>query len=237
MGSLFVANTSLMPETPWEALAPFTRQTVEIDGRTFQIDQPQNFEKIFEHPAMQHAWDADEYLPYWADLWPVSIELAKAVLREPWPAGATALELGCGLGLPGITALACGLHVIFSDVDSTALRVAGNNARLNGFDNFDLLQFDWRDPPDDLQVPIILGSDLTFERRFVEPLTELIARVLLPGGICLIADQDRPPAELFRDLLPQYGLSCTFERIKARAPGQPAHKGSLYRIRKITPSA
>jgi len=221
-----------MPETPWEALTPMTRQTLEIDGRTFHLNRPPNFEQIFEHPALQQAWQDDEYLPYWADLWPVSIELARAVLREPWPAGGTALELGCGLGLPGVAALSRGLHVIFSDVDASALRVARENAHLNGFSHFELLRFDWRNPPSDLQVPVILGSDLTFERRFVEPLTELIARVLTPDGVCLMVDQDRPPAALFRDLLPDYGLSYSTEKIKARAPGQPAYKGTLYRIRK-----
>lgn len=209
-----------------------TRQILEIDGREFQIDRPPCFEKIFEHPAMQRAWEDDEYLPYWADLWPVSIELARAVLRESWPAGATALEIGCGLGLPGIAALARGLPVIFSDIDASAVRCAGNNARLNGFTNFELLRFDWRSPPEDLQAPIILGSDLTFERRFVEPLTSLIAKVLTPDGICLLVDQDRPPAAMFRDLLPEYGLQYTVESIKARAPGQPAYKGALYHVRR-----
>lgn len=221
-----------LPETPWEALSPVSRQVLEIDGRTFLLDRPPCFEKIFEHPAMLQAWEADEYLPYWADLWPVSIELARHILHEPWRAGAQALELGCGLGLPGIAGLMRGLSVIFSDIDATAVQFAAANARLNGFHDFELLQFDWRTPPPGLRVPVIFGSDLTFERRFVEPLTNLIAQMLTADGLCLVVDQNRPPAALFRELMPQFGLTYELEPIKARAPGQPTYKGSLYRIRK-----
>ena len=55
-----------------------------------------------------------------------------------------ALEVGCGLGLPGIVALSLGLHVTFSDYDATALRFAADNARLNGCGDFELLHMDWR---------------------------------------------------------------------------------------------
>jgi predicted nicotinamide N-methyase len=227
-----MAKPTKLPETPWEALTPLTRQTLTIDDRTFVLDRPPCFDKIFEHPAMYAAWEADEYLPYWADLWPVSLELAKAVLRELWPENATVLELGCGLGLPGIAALMRGLSVIFSDIDATAVQFAGRNARLNGFQNFELLQFDWREPPDDLNVPVILGSDLTFERRHIEPLIQLIDKVLEPDGLCMLVDQNRPPAALLRDLLPDWGFEYQCDPIKARSPDQPTYKGSIYRIRR-----
>ncbi|HSU09647.1 MAG TPA: hypothetical protein VLK57_10630, partial [Pseudonocardia sp.] len=53
----------------------------------------------------------DEYPPYWAELWPSSIALARAVAAAA-PVGARVLELGCGLGLPSITAALCGAHVL-----------------------------------------------------------------------------------------------------------------------------
>ena len=89
--------------------------------------------------------------------------LAKVILREPWEVGVEALEVGCGLGLPGIAAMSRGLRVIFSDLDATALRFAQSNARLNGFNDFRVLQFDWHAPPANLQVPVILASDLIYE--------------------------------------------------------------------------
>src|SRR5438874_2969191 len=132
----------ILPETPWEALGDILREPVLVEGRTFMIGRPDESDRLLDHPAVRAAFAADEYLPYWADLWPAARMLAKGVLAEPWPGGLTVLEVGCGLGLPGIAALARGLRVIFSDYDATAVRFAANNARLNGFDNFMEMPFD-----------------------------------------------------------------------------------------------
>src|SRR3954463_636975 len=116
-----------MPETPWEALGPLVHEKVLIDGRTFLITRPGESDRLLDHPAIRSAFAADEYLPYWADLWPAARMLAKVILREPWAPGLSALEIGCGLGLPGIAALARGLSVTFSDYDATALEFAADN--------------------------------------------------------------------------------------------------------------
>src|SRR6478735_8893869 len=165
-----------LPQTPPDALREVVRERVILGEHTFLIDKPGGSDDLLLHPAVRAAFAADEYLPYWADLWPAARMLAKAVLAEPWPAGLTALEVGCGLGLPGVAALARGLRVIFSDYDATAVRFAADNARLNGFENFVELVFDWRDPPADLRVDVVLASDLTYEARHVEPLVALVER-------------------------------------------------------------
>ena len=222
------------PETPLDALGELVRENIIIDEHAFIIEHPQESDHLIDHPQLREAFAADEYLPYWADLWPAARMLARAVLREPWPVGLTALEIGCGLGLPGVAALARGLRVIFSDIDATALHLASGNARRNGFDNFELLQLDWRNPPANLQVPVVLASDLIYERRHVEPLAELIARVLTPDGIGLLTDQDRPPAPYLRDALASNGLTFTTQIMRAGSPGGNRFKGTLYRIQHIS---
>src|SRR5207237_8824362 len=99
---------------------------------------------------------------------PASRMLARAVLREPWPGGLTALEVGCGLGLPGVAALARGMEVIFSDCDLTAMRFAAENAKLNGFTVFELRPIGWRFPPPDVKLSSILASALVEDRRDVD---------------------------------------------------------------------
>jgi len=223
-----------LPETPWDALGPIVRETAIVEGRPFVIARPDESDRLLDHPAIRSAFAADEYLPYWADLWPASRMLAKAILKEPWPAAdppLEALEIGCGLGLPGIAALACGLRVIFSDYDATALRFAADNALANGFDNFRTLQVDWRHPPDDLQVPVVLASDLIYELRCVEPLVGMIRKVLRPDGVCLLTDQDRVPSHALREALPAVGLTFATQPMKAGEPGGRRVKGTLYRIR------
>jgi predicted nicotinamide N-methyase len=221
----------LLPETPLEALGPVVREKVLIDDRAFLIARPGNSNDLLDDPAIRAAFAADEYLPYWVDLWPAARMLAKAIVREKWQPGLEVLEVGCGLGLPGITALAVGLRVTFSDYDATALRFAADNARANGFSDFRLLQLDWRDPPAALRVPVLLASDLLYELRNVEPLVELIRRVLLPGGVCLLTDQDRVPAQALRQMLANEGLAFTTEVARAGEPGGRRVKGTLYRIR------
>jgi predicted nicotinamide N-methyase len=220
-----------LPETPLEALGPAARERVDIEGRTFWIDHPTETDRLLDHPFVHRAFEADEYLPYWADLWPASRMLAKAIIRESWPADLHALEIGCGLGLPGIAALSKGLSVTFSDYDATALRFAADNARLNGFDNFRTLQMDWRYPPPDLRVPLLLASDLIYELRNVEPLVRLIKQVLQPEGLCLLTDQDRIPSHSLRETMVSAGLAFTTEIARAGEPGGRRVKGSLYRIR------
>src|SRR5215472_2380055 len=123
-----------LPETPLEAIRKVVRDQVIIENQTFWIDHPDESDRLLDDPVIRSAFAADEYLPYWADLWPAARMLAKAILREPWMPGLEALEIGCGLGLPGIVALSRGLRVTFSDYDPCALRFAADNARLNGFD-------------------------------------------------------------------------------------------------------
>jgi predicted nicotinamide N-methyase len=192
--------------------------------------RPADSDRLLNHPAIHSAFAVDEYMPYWTDLWPGARMLAKAVVREPWTPGLEVLELGCGLGLPGIAALACGLRVTFSDYDATALRFAAGNARANGFEDFRLLQLDWRYPPAELRVPVILGADLIYEMRNVAPLVACIKQVLQVGGVCLIADQDRIPAPLFRETLAAEGLHFLAKVMHAGEPGGRRVRGTLYRI-------
>jgi predicted nicotinamide N-methyase len=224
-------TTAFLPETPFDAVSKRVCEPVVIDGRTFVIYRPADSYQLLDHPAIHSAFSADEYMPYWTDLWPGSRMLAKAILRETWTPSQDVLELGCGLGLPGIAALACGLKVTFSDYDATALRFAADNARANGFDDFRLVQFDWRCQPDSLSAAVILCADLIYEIRNVAPLVALIKQVLQPEGVCLLTDQDRPPAHLLRETLTATGLGYSIKVMHAGEAGGRRVRGSLYRIR------
>src|SRR5229473_714456 len=103
------------PETMLDKLGPILRERVIIEERTFLIDHPGEADRLVNLPEVHAAFAKDEYMPYWADLWPASRMLAKAILHETWTPGTEALEIGCGLGLPGVAALSKGLRVVFSD--------------------------------------------------------------------------------------------------------------------------
>src|SRR5215207_8575862 len=126
-------DVPLLPETPQESLGELVRDRVLIEDRAFVITHPRNTDRLLDVPAVREAFQQDEYMPYWADLWPGSRMLGKYLLKQSWPGGLTALEIGCGLGLSGIVALSLGMKVVFSDYDATALKFAADNARANGF--------------------------------------------------------------------------------------------------------
>ena len=69
-----------MPATPREALGPPIREHVILDERTFTIIRPGESHRLLDHPFVQSAFAADEYMPYWADLWPAARMLAVEIL-------------------------------------------------------------------------------------------------------------------------------------------------------------
>jgi predicted nicotinamide N-methyase len=224
-------------ETPLASIPDRQVEVVLVDRFRFEVERPADSYALLDDPVVREAHERDEYMPYWADLWPASRMLAKAVAREDWSTypktgdKVEALELGCGLGVPGLTALACGLHVTFSDYDVTAVQFAAANARRNKLYDFKALPLDWRCPPAGLKVPVVLGADLTYETRNIDPLVKLIRQVLLPGGICLLTDQDRTPAPLLREALGYAGFRYEQQVMRAGEPGGYRIQGTLYRIR------
>jgi predicted nicotinamide N-methyase len=226
-------------ETPANTVSRVHREAVIVDRQTIWIERPTDSDKLLDDPAVLAANIKDDYMPYWADIWPASRMMAKALLREqmePYQrhdgGPIVALELGCGLGLAGIAALKRGLKVIFSDYDLTALKFAERNAKLNGYTDFQLLPLDWRFPPDGLQVPLIIAADLTYEMRNIDPLIALIKKTLLPDGTCLLTDPNRTPAEKLRQRLSEEDLLFTTNFIRAGEPRGDRTKGTLYRIAK-----
>ena len=221
--------------TPPEVVAETVRETVFVGDYTFRIDRPADSDRLLDHPWCRSAYVADQYVPYWPTLWPSARMLAKAILREPWesyPQPLQVLEVGCGLGLAGVACLARGLRVTFSDVDETALTYAAANARVNGYpDGFRTRLLDFRCPPDDVKYPVVIGSDLMYEERMVDPLVRLLEAVLAPGGVCLIADPDRHAARFFRWKLQEAGYDVIADFARAGEPGGERTKGTIYRVR------
>jgi predicted nicotinamide N-methyase len=223
-------SPSLPSQDLWVQIEEIAHEQVIVEGRTFWIARPDESRRVLARPISQNDPSREPYLPYWAELWPAARMLAKAILRQPWPAGQMALEIGCGLGLPGLAALAMGLRVIFSDYDPLALAFADYNARRNGFEEFTCRTIDWHAPPDDLSVPVVLASDLIYELHNVEPLVGLIKKTLAPGGVCLLTNEDRVPSHVLRETLTVQGFCYSTQIMRAGEPGGRRVKGTLYRI-------
>ena len=231
--------TPRIHSTPPEAVSERVREKVFIDGHTFHLERPGGSDALFDHPAVRAAYAADDYIPYWADLWPAARMLAKAIGREPWASysradGAKlhALEIACGLGLPGIAALKCGLRVTFTDIDELALRYAAENAVRNGYTDFDTAAIDLRSPPAGLQFDVILGADLLYDEKLVGPVVAFLKSALSPTGVALLADPDRIAAKPFGHECRVAGLAVERGFARAGEPGGERTKGTIYRVRR-----
>jgi predicted nicotinamide N-methyase len=218
------------PDTLLPKLRDLVREKVFVGDLTLTIVRPDRSDKLLDHPEVHEAFRKDEYMPYWAEIWPAARMLAKILIREPLEGAEIALELGCGLGVAGLVALSRGLEVVFSDYDACALKFVADNALANGYDRFRTRQLDFRDPPTDLRVPLVIGSDLIYEARKVEPLIGCLKAVLLPGGRALLTDQDRIPTAVFQAALREAGFTVTTQPTKAGEPGGLRRKGTLYRV-------
>jgi predicted nicotinamide N-methyase len=223
--------------TPREAVRETVTEKVIVDQYTYFLQRPSGIDQLWDHPAVRNAYAADEYIPYWSELWPAGRMLAKAIVRQSWAeyeskfgTPLVAWEIGCGLGLAGIAALQMGMRVTFTDVDEMAAKIAGENAKRNGFRNFDCQGLDFRDAPADLKVPILLASDVLYEPRLIQPMVQFIRRVLLPGGVCLVGDADRISARPFKHEVFEAGLLLDATPTRVSEPGGTRTNGTIYRI-------
>jgi predicted nicotinamide N-methyase len=170
---------------------------VTIGPHVFRLFMPSDPDRLLDHLESPEA-TARPHLadPYWAKLWPAAPLLAEAIVRNPPPRGMRVLELGCGSGLVGIAALACGLDVTFSDYVPLTVELALENAARNGFDGAKGVVLDWRQPHDE-RFPMIVAADVTYDRENLDPLLGVLDRMLADGGEAWFGDGGRGPAGEF----------------------------------------
>ncbi|MDX6476202.1 MAG: hypothetical protein QOH95_1713 [Gaiellaceae bacterium] len=122
------------------------------------------------------AFERDEFLPYWAELWPAAKALAGALSGVE---GLSVIELGCGLGLPSLVAAARGAHVTATDWAPEALDLLRRNAARNELE-LRAEAWDWREPRAD-SFDLAVAADVLYESRNVEPLLARL-RELAPAA-------------------------------------------------------
>jgi predicted nicotinamide N-methyase len=187
-------------------------------GRIAVVHPREAMEALYEQN-----FDADdEFPPYWAQLWPSSLVLARAVAAAR-PAGARVLELGCGLGLPSIAAARCGARVLATDRSPDALGFTAYNADLNGV-SVEVGTCAWADPgPVLARAPwdLVLAADVLYPHGALDDLDALLPRLVAPAGQVWLADPGRPPAAAFLE-------SCTrwaeFGRVPSTDPTVTVHR-------------
>jgi predicted nicotinamide N-methyase len=179
---------------PLERRLDLVEDTLELGGRRLRLLRPRDSEALLDEEAFEH----EEFLPYWAELWPSGVALARAVAGRH-VRGLSVLELGCGLALPAFAASLGGARVLATDWSPDAIELARRNAERNGLD-VQLAQSAWAAPValvERAPWDLVLAADVLYERRNGELLLALLPRLVATGGEVLLADPGRPGAEEF----------------------------------------
>jgi predicted nicotinamide N-methyase len=164
---------------------------ITVDGKTFMIRRVENIDKLIE-TISDEEFKEDERFPYWAEIWPSSIALSEYVLENKDEfSGRKILELGCGLGLVGIVLTSIGSDVVFTDHDSYALQFTQENFYRNFKRPASVELLDWRDPGGRQSFDIIVAADIIYEKRWLEPVLNVLDKKLATDGKAYIADPDR----------------------------------------------
>src|SRR4051794_5571240 len=184
--------------------ADLVEEVVALPRAELRVLRPRDSEELLD----DQAFDSEEYLPYWAELWPSGVALARDIAGRSLR-GARTLELGCGLALPSIAAALSGGRAVASDWSPDAIRFAARNAALSGA-SIETLVCDWQRPEpllDRAPWDLVLGADVLYERRNVDTLLALLPRLVDARGEILVADPGRPAADAFLA-----GIGRHFER-------------------------
>jgi predicted nicotinamide N-methyase len=178
------------------------RHEVDLGGVRLTLPEPADPVAFITRRMAASGAGADD-LPYWTKLWPAALVLARFAGRLPAPQSGAVLEMGAGLGLPGLAAAAAGHQVILSDLDPDALEFARAGVELNRLeDKARVASLDWTAPlPADLgPVSTVLGAEILYHPPLYPHLVGLLGELVERGAVVYLSLQERPFKIDFFDL-------------------------------------
>ncbi len=158
---------------------PLVMRDVEV-----QLLQVQDLENILQ--GKDPFANISEF-PFWIKLWEAAIILAEvAVSLDPAVAGPRLLELGAGLGAPGLVAAAHGFDVTLTDYEQVIMNFQRVSAAASGV-NPEFAFLDWTKPTKMAAFDTIIGAEILFREDLLDPLLRVFKKLLKPGGKIYLA--------------------------------------------------
>lgn len=205
---------------------------VSLGQTTLSLAHPASADELIS----EEDYLKDERLPYWAEPWPSSFELARHLVGADSVLGPgrqrSLLELGCGAGLVASAAALAGFSVTASDYYADALRFTQVNAWHASRQRIAVLHLDWRAIPATFpRYDVVIASDVLYERPYAELVAQTLSQTLVPGGVAIVADPGRMAAPAFVEAVPASGLTIARVRRLPYEEGTVRQTIDLYEIR------
>lgn len=158
--------------------------------------------------------------PYWCRIWPAAVSVARHFARlgnanQPSSLhGLRVLDLGCGIGLPGIQAAALGAKLCSVDFEADALRFAQWNAEAQPSCLFapTIQQVDWSQDIVAGTFDLVLLSDVSYHETHHAPIRRQLDQALAADGCVLHADPVRELSTRFLEQLDQSYARLAWQR-------------------------
>ena len=174
---------------------------VTVGDERVALWQVADLERHVDRAALLGAENPPEP-PYWAYLWSGARVLADVIP----PRAGTVLELGCGLGLPGLVAALRGARVTFLDRVPAALAFVRASANANDVVDARFVVADATSAVVRARFDLVLVAELLYDRALFGPLASALAGSIAPGGRALLADAGRTDTQAFYPALEALGL-------------------------------
>lgn len=179
---------------------------VAIGAEDLVLWQVADLERHVDRDALL-AGEAPPEPPYWAHLWS-----GAAVLAAQVPAGAgRVIEVGCGLGLPGLAAARRGAEVMCVDRAHTPLRFVAASAAANALSRVAPVCADFLRPPFATGFDLVLAAEVLYDRAAFGAIARSLRALVAPGGRVLLADGLRIDTSAFYDALGPAGFAWRVE--------------------------
>jgi predicted nicotinamide N-methyase len=198
---------------------------LRIDHYLFHIIQHNNtinhldllIKKGNDHPDV-----IDERIPYWLEIWPSAFVLSNHLIdRGLISDGVQSLELGCGIGLPSMVCKKMGGIPHLTDYTEEAMSFAEANWNINFNEPMLKSKMDWREPNTNIKYPILLASDVAYEKRSFEYLIKSFKSLVTEDGIIVMSEPSRKVAVSFIESLPYNGFEVESFNYQGFFEGSP----------------
>jgi predicted nicotinamide N-methyase len=205
-----------------------TESVLFIGDHKLTVLHPESADDLIDEVAFER----DERLPYWADIWPSARVLASYIAHLDGR-GRSLLELGCGTGVVATAGVIAGFRVCATDYYEDALRFTTVNVAEHTGQMPETRLVDWRALPTDLgRFDLVVGSDVLYERSYGRLVARAIDITLTRGGEAVIADPGRIAAEDFIRDAAERGLRLATREAVPFVDGAIRQTIALYRLKR-----